>query len=688
MSTDSNEKQISPPLETDVQVPAQGDVKPVRKTRVAGKAASVQTVEGETQKTAKRKRAVAKKELIDDAAGTQPKTKRVSGRKTAITGTAALDQTGSDPKVPPITTEAMGFLANENAKAADLVKLSPESQEFVRYHYTRMHRLEVDSKLTDAFLKANQRPVSPAMVQLVDALTGRAGKSAREVIQAAEIRKAVEEQPAAARAVSFVPPREVASYMPVSVELRKLDIKVMAPGAREAQKPELDDAKRVQLVMGTAHMLANLPINDVTPQQVAEMIANDVELVRDIKDTKARDAALRALADSAKAQPRYEAELARQAQRLFETMRERGENTIEPGPTKQRVDPTTSDLQQGIKWEDAPAQEAPQPVIQAETSAQGVPDRQRRASHGKRVLRLLGDATSKAGAWLAAQGKQEGESVRTGVPEGRPISAGKRSADPLAVSADPAATAMPESVARRFLKVEDHYYFPDKTHAFVDRGNKLATRGHHPEVVRALIDVAKARRWDSITVKGSDEFRRSAWLEAARSGLVVDGYKPTALDLAELSNHPTRNAVEKCAGVSLDMPPDFAQPERPVPPVAIDRPLAKFDPELERKAMAFENDKPAFVVKKYPELSAAYGLVEAARAFATEYLPEPTREVFVGMARRHVIETITAGEQVKGPKIFATPARGREVAEQAEAPASESVRHGQAARTKEVVRER
>jgi hypothetical protein len=104
-------------------------------------------------------------------------------------------------------------------------------------------------------------------------------------------------------------------------------------------------------------------------------------------------------------------------------------------------------------------------------------------------------------------------------------------------------TAVPESVRKRFLQVDRDYYFPDRSPAFTDRGAKLATRGEHPEVVRALVEIAKERGWDSVTVKGSETFRRAAWMEAARSGLQVAGYKPTDLDLAELKQREPRNSI-------------------------------------------------------------------------------------------------------------------------------------------------
>jgi hypothetical protein len=245
-----------------------------------------------------------------------------------------------------------------------------------------------------------------------------------------------------------------------------------------------------------------------------------------------------------------------------------------------------------------------------------------------------------------------------------PVSLEKPTETP--VQADDMSSVVPKSVARRFLRVETEYYFQDRTPAFSDRGSKLATRSANLEVVRSMVEIAKARGWDTITVKGAEEFRRSAWMEATQDGLTVAGYKPTGLDLAVLANRPAGNVVEK--GISLSKDSVLMQPQagrasahtdnmqtasahqakESGPDPASLRP----DPELVAKAKAFEEGKPAFVLKKYPDLARAYGVVAAAKAFAFERLPEVSRDEFVEMARRHMVEKITAGHEIQGPKIY------------------------------------
>jgi len=202
------------------------------------------------------------------------------------------------------------------------------------------------------------------------------------------------------------------------------------------------------------------------------------------------------------------------------------ENTIERGPL--------------LEVDKQPLIDGPRP-----TSAE-VADGKSMPGLAKKVLQVMGSTAHVAGAWLQSKAIQAGttrDAAQSNPPGTEPAPRAEK------------AKAVPASVARRFLKVETDYYFPDKTHAFSDRGDKLATRGTHPEVVRSLVEIAQARGWSSITVKGTEEFQRSAWMEAAQAGLKVTGYRPTALDLAELANRPANNTVEKGRAPSLAKDP-------------------------------------------------------------------------------------------------------------------------------------
>jgi len=55
--------------------------------------------------------------------------------------------------------------------------------------------------------------------------------------------------------------------------------------------------------------------------------------------------------------------------------------------------------------------------------------------------------------------------------------------------------SVPEEVKRRFVEVKNKYYFPDGARAFTDRGTRLTTPSENTEVVKSLVEIARARGW-------------------------------------------------------------------------------------------------------------------------------------------------------------------------------------------------
>jgi hypothetical protein len=49
-----------------------------------------------------------------------------------------------------------------------------------------------------------------------------------------------------------------------------------------------------------------------------------------------------------------------------------------------------------------------------------------------------------------------------------------------------------------------------------------------------MLDIAESKSWSSISLKGTEEFKQKAWLEASIRGIKTKGYEPTEKDLAEL----------------------------------------------------------------------------------------------------------------------------------------------------------
>lgn len=91
---------------------------------------------------------------------------------------------------------------------------------------------------------------------------------------------------------------------------------------------------------------------------------------------------------------------------------------------------------------------------------------------------------------------------------------------------------VPSAALRAFVQKGSEFYYANAPArlAFVDGGTSLRTRENSAAVAAALVSISVARGWDSITVAGSEDFRRMVWTEAARQGLEVLGFSPTPED--------------------------------------------------------------------------------------------------------------------------------------------------------------
>jgi len=119
------------------------------------------------------------------------------------------------------------------------------------------------------------------------------------------------------------------------------------------------------------------------------------------------------------------------------------------------------------------------------------------------------------------------------------------------------AGAVPERVRERFVQVGSQWHFPDGAVAFTDRGRRLVTPSENAEVVRSLVEIAKARGWDAIAVSGTERFRKDAWAAGQLAGITVKGYEATEFEKATLvrSLARRREAVER--------PNDEVEPPKP-----------------------------------------------------------------------------------------------------------------------------
>lgn len=78
------------------------------------------------------------------------------------------------------------------------------------------------------------------------------------------------------------------------------------------------------------------------------------------------------------------------------------------------------------------------------------------------------------------------------------------------------------------------YWKETDKEAFKDDGKRLSTTSENEAVAESIVEVADAKGWTSMKVKGTDKFKRQVWLQAQARGIDVKGYKPTKQDLSEL----------------------------------------------------------------------------------------------------------------------------------------------------------
>lgn len=96
---------------------------------------------------------------------------------------------------------------------------------------------------------------------------------------------------------------------------------------------------------------------------------------------------------------------------------------------------------------------------------------------------------------------------------------------------------LPQAVTELYLvnreKTELYNERTGETQIYINsEKNQLKTKHNDFDTVSAMVQIAKKNNWDSITVKGTKEFRKLAWEMASIQGIEVKGYKPTKQEIA------------------------------------------------------------------------------------------------------------------------------------------------------------
>jgi hypothetical protein len=104
---------------------------------------------------------------------------------------------------------------------------------------------------------------------------------------------------------------------------------------------------------------------------------------------------------------------------------------------------------------------------------------------------------------------------------------------------DAAYLSEPDGIAKRYY-VEDRrgerQYFDDyqrRNLAMRATDTSISSKREDLNTIRAMIEIAEARGWHSVEIRGSAEFKREAWIEARARGLEGRGFTPSDSDRQE-----------------------------------------------------------------------------------------------------------------------------------------------------------
>lgn len=106
---------------------------------------------------------------------------------------------------------------------------------------------------------------------------------------------------------------------------------------------------------------------------------------------------------------------------------------------------------------------------------------------------------------------------------------------------------VPRSVSNLYVAHEGKFLDrKSETVHFEDKGRSLSTASEDRDVIAHMVEVAKAKNWGELRLKGTEEFRRQAWIAAELAGVPTRGFKPKAQDRAALT--AAREAMRIGAG--------------------------------------------------------------------------------------------------------------------------------------------
>lgn len=102
---------------------------------------------------------------------------------------------------------------------------------------------------------------------------------------------------------------------------------------------------------------------------------------------------------------------------------------------------------------------------------------------------------------------------------------------------------------KRIGLVGKEYHFRDQAGkvAFTDKLMSISTASESPAAIKAMVDRAAERGWETVRLNGSPEFVRQGWIAATAQGLKAVGHTPTPGDREAATKERTRLQVSQDA---------------------------------------------------------------------------------------------------------------------------------------------
>ncbi len=95
--------------------------------------------------------------------------------------------------------------------------------------------------------------------------------------------------------------------------------------------------------------------------------------------------------------------------------------------------------------------------------------------------------------------------------------------------------------------IEQAYHFRDQAGkvAFTDKLQSITTSTESPAAIKAMVDRAAERGWQTVRLSGSPEFARQGWIAATAQGLKPVGHTPTIADQEAATKERVRLQVSQ-----------------------------------------------------------------------------------------------------------------------------------------------